>query len=122
VVVAATETLVNVVTSSLLSITDALSLSQMGMGTFSAVVFSSVWFDGEGMNHEITNTTELSTDQQQAPVDIIRDQYGPCLSFDDFTDYVLLLFEDISGFEAISDSESHTVINQLWSDYHGPDK
>ena len=39
-----------------------------------------------------------------------------------FTDQVLLLFEDISGFEMISDSESQTIINQLWSYYHGPDK
>ena len=121
-VVAATETLFNVVTSSLLSITDALSLSQMGMGTFSAVVIPSVWFDGEGMNHEITNRTALSTDQQKTPVEIISDQFGPSLSFEEFTDPVLLLLEDISGFETISDSESQTIINQLWSYYHGPDE
>ena len=49
-------------------------------------------------------------------------QFGPSLSFDEFADQVLLLFEDISGFEVISDSESQTIINQLWSDYHGQDK
>ena len=74
------------------------------------------------MNHEITNQTELSTDQQKTLVEIISDQFGPHLSFDEFTDQVLLLFEDISGFEMISDSESQTIINQLWSYYHGPDK
>ena len=121
-VVAASERLVNVVTSSLLSIAGALSLSQMGTGTFSAVVLSSVWFDSEGMNHEITNRTALSTVQQHTLVEIIFDQFGPSLSFESFTDLVLLLFEDIPGFEVISDSDSHTIINQLWSDYHGPDK
>ena len=74
------------------------------------------------MNHEIANRTRLSVDQQQSLVEIINDQFGPCLSFENFTDQVLLLLEDISGFEVISGSESHTIINQLWSYYHGPDK
>jgi len=74
------------------------------------------------MNYEIPNNTELSTDQQQTLVEIISDQTGHNLSFDTFTDQVLLLFEDISGFETISDSESQTLINQLWSYYHGPDR
>ena len=74
------------------------------------------------MNHEITNTTELSIDQQKTLVEIISDQFGPHLSFDDFADQVLLLFEDISGFEVIADSESQILINQLWSKYHGPNK
>ena len=74
------------------------------------------------MNHGTTDTTALSTDQQKTLIEIISDQFGPSLSFEAFTDQVLLLFEDISGFEMISDSESHTIINQLWSYYHGPDK
>ena len=74
------------------------------------------------MNHEITNTTELSTDQQKTLVEIISDQFGPHLTFDEFADQMLLLFEDISGFEVISGSESQTLINQLWSKYHGPNK
>ena len=74
------------------------------------------------MSHEVTNNTELSTDQVNNLVEIISDQFGPCLSFDEFTDQMLLLFEDISGFEMINDSESQSIINQLWSYYHGPDK
>ena len=74
------------------------------------------------MNHGITNKTELSIDQQKALVEIISDQSGPHLTFDEFTDHVLMLFEDISGFEVITDSESKTLINQLWSKYHGPNK
>ena len=74
------------------------------------------------MNHEITNTTELSIGQQKTLVEIISDQSGPHLTFDEFTDQVLLLFEDISGFEVITDSDSQVLINQLWSYYHGPNK
>jgi len=74
------------------------------------------------MNHEITNTTELSIDQQKTLVEIISDQSGHNLSFDEFADQVLMLFEDISGFETIPDSESQILINQLWSYYHGPNK
>ena len=51
------------------------------------------------MNHGITTKTELSIDQQKTLVEIISDQFGPDLSFVEFTDQVLLLFEDISGFE-----------------------
>ena len=74
------------------------------------------------MNHEITTKTNLSIDQQKTLVEIISDQFGPHLSLDDFADQVLLLFEDISGCEVISDSESQILINQLWSYYHGPNK
>ena len=74
------------------------------------------------MNHEITSNTGLSIDQQKTLVEIISDQSGPHLKFDEFTDQVLMLFEDISGFEVISDSESQIFINQLWSYYHGPNK
>ena len=73
------------------------------------------------MNHEIANQTELSVDQQKTLVNIISDQSGHTLTRETFTDQVLLLFEDISGFEMISGSESQSVINQLWSYYHGPD-
>jgi len=74
------------------------------------------------MNHEIANQTRLSTDQQKTLVGIISDQFSHTLTREHFTDQVLLLFEDISGFEMISDSETQTIINQLWSYYHGPDK
>ena len=73
------------------------------------------------MDHEIITKTELSIDQQKTLVEIITYQFGPHLSFDDFTDQMLLLFEDIAGFELISDPDSQILINQLWSKYHGTD-
>jgi len=83
--------------------------------------FPSGWTVGV-MNHEITNRIALSTDQQKTLVHIISDQFGHTLTRANFADQVLLLFEDISGFELISGSESQSIINQLWSHYHGPDK
>jgi hypothetical protein len=71
------------------------------------------------MNHEVTNNTALSVDQQKALVEVISDHSGHNLSYDEFTDQVLLVLENIPGFETISDSESQTIINQLWSLYHG---
>ncbi len=71
------------------------------------------------MNHEVTNNTALSVDQQKSLIEIISDQSDHNLSYDEFTDQVLLILEDISGFEIISNSESQTIINQLWSHYHG---
>ncbi len=71
------------------------------------------------MNHEVTNNTALSVDQQKSLIEIISDQSDHNLSYDEFTDQVLLILEDISGFEMISNSESQTIINQLWSYYHG---
>jgi hypothetical protein len=74
------------------------------------------------MNHEITTNTELSPDQQKTLVELISDQSGHNLSYDQFADQLLLVFEDISGFEMMTDSESQSLINQLWSYYHGPNK
>jgi hypothetical protein len=74
------------------------------------------------MNHEITNRTELSIDQVKTLINIISDQCGHSLRFDEFAEQVLTLFEDISGFEVISDSESQAIINQMWSYYHGHSK
>ena len=74
------------------------------------------------MNHEITTKTELSIDQQKTLVEIINDQSGHNLTFDEFTDQVLMLFEDISGFEVMTDSDSQIFVNLLWSKYHGPNK
>ena len=74
------------------------------------------------MNHGITTKTELSIDQQKTLVEIISDQSGSHLTFDEFTDQVLILFEDIAGFEVVTDSDSKNLINKLWSKYHGPNK
>jgi hypothetical protein len=59
----------------------------------------------------------LTKEQQQTLVEIITEQSGINLKLDEFTDRMLMLFEDVPGFEAISASESKRLINQLWRLY-----
>jgi len=61
----------------------------------------------------------LTTDQQVMLLDIINEEFGSHLEFDEFTDVLLSLFEDIPGFETISQSKANHLIKLLWSKYHG---
>jgi len=70
------------------------------------------------MSYEEFNVQELSSDQKQGIVNLIKHEFGSVLSEDKFEDCVLLVFEDISGFECASDSDFNCLINQLWSKYH----
>ena len=61
----------------------------------------------------------LSAEERQNLLEIINEEFGPDLTFDDFSDAVLGLFEDIPGFETIPPSKANRYVNQLWSQYHG---
>jgi len=73
------------------------------------------------MSQEPSNPTELTAEQQKRLVEIIR-EYRPDLSIAGFSDRVLVLLEDVSGFEFVSDSEAQRIINKLWSLYHDQSK
>ena len=60
------------------------------------------------------------TKQQQAElVGAINDEFGSHLEFDDFAEAILGLFENIPGFETISQTKSTRIVKQLWRKYHG---
>jgi len=59
----------------------------------------------------------LSTEQQNNLIEIITDEYGLNLNKFKFSDRCLQLFEDIAGFESLTDSQANKIINQLWSRY-----
>ena len=60
------------------------------------------------------------TDEQQATlVEIINDEFGSHLEFDDFADAMLGLFEDIPGFETLAPARASRYVRQLWRSYHG---
>ena len=59
----------------------------------------------------------LTAEQQQELVSIINDEFGSQLEFDDFADAMLGLFEDIPGFETISQSRANRYVHQLWRKY-----
>lgn len=50
---------------------------------------------------------------------MLNEEFGSHLEFEDFSDVLFGLFEDIPGFEAISQSKANRLIKLLWSKYHG---
>ena len=62
----------------------------------------------------------LTTEQQATLVEIINEQFGSHLEFDDFADAMLGLFEDIPGFETFrAPARASRYVRQLWRSYHG---
>ncbi len=62
---------------------------------------------------------KLTAQQKNTLLEVINEQFGTSLPFDDFVESALSLFEDIPGFEAIPDDKSAPIIQNLWSKYHG---
>lgn len=61
----------------------------------------------------------LTKQQQTELVSIINEDFGSDLEFDDFAEAILGLFENIPGFETISQTKSTRIVKQLWRKYHG---
>ncbi len=60
----------------------------------------------------------LNHDQIKSLTDFIIDSYGSGLPEDELTDVILLLLEDISGFETVSDQSTQHVIHQIRNQYY----
>lgn len=60
----------------------------------------------------------LTTEQKQGLVKIVKDEYGNALDFDDFTNALLGLLEDVPGFETAKESTINKLSQQLWNQYH----
>ena len=61
----------------------------------------------------------LTKQQQTDLVSIINEEFGSHLEFDDFAEAILGLFENLPGFETISQTQSTRIVKQLWREYHG---
>lgn len=61
----------------------------------------------------------LSKEQQQTLAEMIGEQFGTDLEYNDFVDVLLGLFEDIPGFETMPPSKAETLIKLIWRNYHG---
>ena len=59
----------------------------------------------------------LENDQLNTLVEIIREQSGDTLCRADFNDTMLLLFENIAGFETLSRNLSQRYLKILWQSY-----
>lgn len=61
----------------------------------------------------------LTKNQQKVIVEIVTEESGSNLGYDEFGDRALLLLEDVAGFETISTRDSKRIVQQLWRQYHG---
>ncbi len=61
----------------------------------------------------------LTEDQRTMLLDMLNEEFGSHLVFEEFSDILFGLFEDIPGFETISQSKANRLIKLLWSKYHG---
>jgi hypothetical protein len=60
----------------------------------------------------------LSKEQKQRLIEILVEEFGCNLDFDEFAEAVMVLCDDIAGFETIQTSNANRIINQLWRNYH----
>lgn len=58
----------------------------------------------------------LSKDQISTLSEIIEEQINGNYSLELVTEIALLLFEDISGLESITESEQQELIHDIWTD------
>jgi len=63
----------------------------------------------------------LTPEQQRTLLQIINEEFGSQLEFYDFADALLGLFEDVPGFETISQARGKRLVNQLWRKYRVQD-
>lgn len=61
----------------------------------------------------------LTAEQKQQLVEILIEEFGEGLEFDDFTDALLGLLDNIAGFETAPQSVIDELTQQLWRKYHG---
>ena len=59
----------------------------------------------------------LTTDQKQQLIEIIKDVWGSALVFDNFTDALLGLLEDVPGLETMNQRTINKLTQQLWEQY-----
>ena len=61
----------------------------------------------------------LTTEQEQTLLDILNEEFSGDMEFEDFTDALLGLLEDVSGFETAPLVVIDELTHRLWSQYHG---
>lgn len=60
----------------------------------------------------------LTADQKQQLAEILVEEFGEGMEFEDFTDALLGLLDDIAGFETAPQSVIDKLIEQIWRKYH----
>jgi hypothetical protein len=60
----------------------------------------------------------LNNDQLTMLVRIVREDSGDNVPRSDFNESMLLMFENIAGFETLSQRNSKQLLDKLWQLYH----
>ena len=60
----------------------------------------------------------LTKAQEQSLVAIIIEEFGADMLLGEFAEALLNVLEDMAGFEASTEEEISSLIQQLWSQYH----
>lgn len=82
-----------------------------------SVVYEGVSGDGAGVVTKGTPLKTLTRTESNTLVNIVCESHGSELTQFEFSDAMLMLFEDVSGFEAMPSKKAGIVINKLWSQY-----
>lgn len=61
----------------------------------------------------------LSQDEKNRLVELIVDEFGGSLVFQDFAAVIHGYFDDIPGLETMGAEEANDLIKFMWSQYHG---
>ena len=70
------------------------------------------------MNYPKTSRQhQLTRDHIDMLVRIIREDSGDSVSRPEFNDSMLLIFENIPGFESLSTTDSTRLLGRLWQEY-----
>lgn len=61
----------------------------------------------------------LSDDEKSRLIELVVDDFGDGLVFDDFAAVIHGFIEDIPGLETMGADQADELINFIWSQYHG---
>lgn len=61
----------------------------------------------------------LSDDEKSRLIELVVEEFGNALAFDNFAEVIHGLFEDIPGLETIGADQANRLVNFIWSEYHG---
>ena len=76
------------------------------------------WMESASVVNKGAKMQSLTTDQKQQLIEIIKDVWGSALVFDNFTDALLGLLEDVPGLETMNQRTINKLTQQLWEQYH----
>ncbi len=62
--------------------------------------------------------TTLSKEQKQTLIEIVAEEFGDSLEYDEFVEAVMNLCEDIAGLESIQPRQIETLVKSMWRSYH----